>query len=67
MFLTLLTVKATFLIYMGAAIAVALTELAGAFGKRDIDIPVIPVWRRRRDLDLHVLAGGAGPRWPRSR
>src|SRR6266702_4299131 len=42
-FLTLLTVKATFLIYVGAAIAVALAELAGAFAKRGISIPVIPV------------------------
>jgi phosphatidate cytidylyltransferase len=46
--LTLVTVKATFLIYMGAAIIVALTELAGAFGKRSIAIPVIP-----------IVAGGA--------
>jgi phosphatidate cytidylyltransferase len=42
-FLTLLTVKATFLIYVGAALAVALSELAGAFAKRGITIPVIPV------------------------
>jgi phosphatidate cytidylyltransferase len=42
-FLTLLTVKATFLIYVGLAIAIALTELAGAFSKRGIEIPVIPV------------------------
>jgi len=42
-FLTLLTVKATFLIYVGAAIAVALTELASALAKRGIDVPVIPV------------------------
>ena len=42
-FLTLLTVKATFLLYLGAAIAVALTELAAAFAKRGINIPVIPV------------------------
>ena len=42
-FLTLLTVKATFLIYVGAAIAIALTELYGAFAKRGITIPVIPV------------------------
>ncbi len=42
-FLTLLTVKATFLIYVAVAIAIALTELAGAFAKRDIEIPVIPV------------------------
>jgi phosphatidate cytidylyltransferase len=42
-FLTLLTVKATFLIYVGAALAVALTELSSAFAKRGIIIPVIPV------------------------
>jgi phosphatidate cytidylyltransferase len=42
-FLTLLTVKATFLLYVGAAIAVALTELTGAFARRGINIPVIPV------------------------
>ena len=42
-FLTLLTVKATFLAYMGVALAIALTELAGAFAKRGIEIPVIPV------------------------
>ena len=40
---TLLTVKATFLLYMGAALAVALAELTSAFAKRDIGIPVIPV------------------------
>jgi phosphatidate cytidylyltransferase len=42
-FLTLLTVKATFLIYVGAAIAVALTELSSALAKRGINVPVIPV------------------------
>jgi phosphatidate cytidylyltransferase len=42
-FLTLLTVKATFLIYIGAAIAVALTELSSALAKRGINVPVIPV------------------------
>jgi phosphatidate cytidylyltransferase len=41
--LTLFTVKATFLLYMGIALAIALAELAGAFAKRDINIPVIPV------------------------
>jgi phosphatidate cytidylyltransferase len=43
--LTLLTVKATFLLYLGAAIAVALAELASAFAnsKHTINIPVIPV------------------------
>jgi phosphatidate cytidylyltransferase len=46
--LTLLTVKATFLAYMGIAIAIALAELTTALAKRDINIPVIP-----------VVAGGA--------
>ena len=41
--LTLFTVKATFLLYAGAALAVALAELTGAFAKREITIPVIPV------------------------
>jgi phosphatidate cytidylyltransferase len=41
--LTLLTVKATFLLYMGAALAIALHELDAAFKTREIRIPVIPV------------------------
>ena len=41
--LTLFTVKATFLAYMGIAIAIALAELTSALAKRDINIPVIPV------------------------
>jgi phosphatidate cytidylyltransferase len=41
--LTLLTVKATFLIYVGIALAIALSELTTALAKRDINIPVIPV------------------------
>jgi phosphatidate cytidylyltransferase len=41
--LTLLTVKATFLIYMGAALAIGLHELAGAFKTKDISIPLVPV------------------------
>jgi phosphatidate cytidylyltransferase len=41
--LTLLTIKATFLIYVALALGVALTELASALAKRDINIPVIPV------------------------
>jgi phosphatidate cytidylyltransferase len=41
---TLLTVKATFLIYMGAALLLALHELDTALRKsRDVKIPVIPV------------------------
>ena len=41
--LTLFTVKATFLLYVGAAVAIALAELTSALAKRDINIPVIPV------------------------
>ncbi len=41
--LTLLTVKATFLLYMGAALAVALHELRTALKTREIRVPVIPV------------------------
>jgi len=41
--LTLLTVKATFLLYMGIALAIALTELTSALAKRDINIPIVPV------------------------
>jgi phosphatidate cytidylyltransferase len=41
--LTLLTVKATFLIYMGAALIVALRELHAALRTREISFPVIPV------------------------
>lgn len=41
--LTLLTVKATFLLYMGIALVIALTELTSALAKRDINIPAIPV------------------------
>jgi phosphatidate cytidylyltransferase len=42
-FLTLLTVKATFLAYMGIAVGIALAELTSALAKRDIHIPWIPV------------------------
>jgi phosphatidate cytidylyltransferase len=45
---TLLTVKATFLIYMGAALLIALHELDTAFKTKGIKIPLIP-----------VVAGGA--------
>ena len=41
--LTLLTVKATFLIYVAVAIVVALEELSRAAQAKDIDIPLVPV------------------------
>jgi phosphatidate cytidylyltransferase len=40
---TLLTIRATFLIYMGAALLIGLHELDAAFKTRDIKIPLIPV------------------------
>jgi phosphatidate cytidylyltransferase len=41
--ITLFTVKATFLIYMGLALGIGLHELDGALRTRQIRIPVIPV------------------------
>ena len=41
--LTLFTVKATFLIFMAAAIAVGVWEMARALRANDIDIPLIPI------------------------
>jgi phosphatidate cytidylyltransferase len=41
--LTLLTVKGTFLIYMGAALLAALRELHAALRTREINFPVTPV------------------------
>jgi phosphatidate cytidylyltransferase len=41
--LTLLTVKATFLIYMGVVLAIGLHELAAALKTRGINVPLIPV------------------------
>jgi phosphatidate cytidylyltransferase len=40
---TLFTVKATFLIYMGAALAIGLHELAGAVKTKGITLPLVPV------------------------
>lgn len=41
--LTLFTVKATFLLYVGLILAVALWELSRAFGSRDIRLPLVPI------------------------
>jgi len=41
--LTLLTVKATFLIYMGVVLAIGVHELSGALKTRDVNVPLIPV------------------------
>ena len=41
--LTLLTVKATFLIYMGVALAIGLHELSTALKTKGINVPLVPV------------------------
>lgn len=41
--LPLLTVKATFLIYLGAALGIGLFELHAALRTRDINVPLVPV------------------------
>jgi phosphatidate cytidylyltransferase len=41
--LTLLTVKATFLLYVGIVVAIALWELEHALGTRGIHLPLIPI------------------------
>jgi phosphatidate cytidylyltransferase len=41
--LTLFTVKATFLLYVGIMVAIALWELAHALGTRDIHLPLVPI------------------------
>jgi phosphatidate cytidylyltransferase len=42
-FVTLFTVKATFLLYVGIMVALALWELSHAFAERGIRLPLIPV------------------------
>jgi phosphatidate cytidylyltransferase len=41
--LTLFTVKATFLLYVGIMVALALWELSRALGSRDIHVPLVPI------------------------
>jgi phosphatidate cytidylyltransferase len=41
--LTLFTVKATFLLYVGALVGMALLELGRALGTRGIEVPLVPV------------------------
>ena len=59
--LTLLTVKATFLIYMGAALLIALHELDTAYKTKGIKIPLIPVVAGGTAMVLaaYWAAGGA--------
>ena len=40
---TLFTLKATFLVYLAAAVGIALWELSRALGTRGIHLPLVPV------------------------
>ena len=64
--LTLFTVKATFLLYVGAIVAVALWELSRALGSRGIHLPLIPVAAGGAAMvTLAYWVGRHGTRWPR--
>jgi phosphatidate cytidylyltransferase len=60
-FLTLLTVKGTFLIYVGILLAVALWELGHALQTRDIHLPMVPV--AAGGIAMVTLAYFASARW----
>jgi phosphatidate cytidylyltransferase len=59
--LTLLTIKATFLIYVGIILAVALWELRHALASRDIHVPLIPV--AAGGVAMMTLAYFSSPKW----
>ena len=67
--LTLFTVKATFLLYVGAIVAAALWELSRALGSRGIYLPLIPVVvdATARPWSRWPTGSGSGSRCPRSR
>ncbi|HYK30239.1 MAG TPA: phosphatidate cytidylyltransferase [Streptosporangiaceae bacterium] len=60
-FLTLLTVKATFLLYVGIIVAAALWELNHALAKREIDLPLIPI--AAGGIAMVTLAYWAETKW----
>jgi phosphatidate cytidylyltransferase len=59
---TLFTVKATFLLYVGIIVAVACWELRHALGTRDIHLPVIPIVAG--GIAMVTLAYWTSARWP---
>jgi phosphatidate cytidylyltransferase len=59
--LTLLTIKATFLIYVGIILALALWELRHALASRDIHVPLIPV--AAGGVAMMTLAYFSSPKW----
>jgi phosphatidate cytidylyltransferase len=59
--LTLFTVKATFLLYVGIIVAVGLWELSHALGSRDIHVPLIPI--ALGGIAMVTLAYWTQPKW----
>jgi phosphatidate cytidylyltransferase len=59
--LTLLTVKGTFLIYVGIILVVALWELGNALASRDIHLPLIPI--AGGGAAMVTLAYFSTPKW----
>jgi phosphatidate cytidylyltransferase len=59
--LTLLTIKGTFLIYVGIILALALWELGHALASRDIHLPLIPI--AAGGIAMVTLAYFSSPKW----
>jgi phosphatidate cytidylyltransferase len=59
--LTLLTIKGTFLIYVGVILALALWELGHALASRDIHVPLIPI--AAGGAAMLTLAYFSTPKW----
>ena len=59
--LTLLTIKGTFLIYVGIILVVALWELGNALASRDIHLPLIPI--AAGGAAMVTLAYFSTPKW----
>jgi len=59
--LTLLTIKGTFLIYVGLVLALALWELGQALASRDIHVPLIPI--AAGGVAMLTLAYFSTPKW----
>jgi phosphatidate cytidylyltransferase len=59
--LTLLTIKGTFLVYVGIILALALWELRHALASRDIHVPLIPI--AAGGVAMVTLAYFSTPKW----
>jgi phosphatidate cytidylyltransferase len=59
--LTLLTIKGTFLIYVGIVLAIALWELGHALAEREIHVPLIPI--AAGGVAMVTLAYFSTPKW----